>query len=452
MRIIIVGCGKVGSMIARFLDREGHDIVVIDKDSAALEKLTSSLDIMGIEGNGADDQIQIEAGAESSDLLIAVAANDETNLLCCLVAKKLGVTSTIARVRNFEYNGSIKRLRDDLGLSMTINPERSTANRIARLLEFPEAVEIESFSRGSVALYTYKLPEASVLCGRCASDIFSDAKLKVKLGIVERDGQIFIPKGDFVLEGGDTLSILAPPKFARKFIRLCGIIDDASKNIIIVGGSRIAYYLARHFEDSNAHIKIIDQDHDRCMELSEVLGGNISIVCGDALDQHLLSENGIKTTDAFVALTGIDETNMLLSLYARSVSDAKTVTKVNRMRFDNLISNMDLGSVIHPKYLTAEYILRYVRAMQNSFGSNVETLYRLADGRVEALEFRVREDLPFLGIPLKDIRFKDNLLLGAITRSGKIIIPQGDDCLKLNDTVVVITSHLGLKDLKDIVK
>ena len=450
MRIVIVGCGKVGTSIASQLNAEGHDIVVVDIDRNAVQNLSNSLDIMGIEGNGASYEVLAEAGAEKADLVIAAAALDEVNLYTCLMAKAAGTTHTIARVRNPQYAADIHRVKDTLGLSMSINPELTAAKEMSRLLRFSGALEIDTFSRGSVELIKVALPENSAIANKRISQI-DVLKGRVRICLVERGDEVFIPNGDFVLQGGDRISVASKVDVAAKFFKRISVSIGKSRDVILLGGGKISFYLAKNLLDSGANVKIIEKNPDRCWELTNILPEAV-VIQGDCMDQDLLLSEGIEHADGVAALMDYDEENILISLYIQSVSKAKIITKVNNTSFDSILHNLKIKTIIHPKNLTGEYIASYIRAMQNSLGSNVETLYKLNDDAVEALEFRVRSTSRVTGIPLQELNLKDNLQVISINRHGKIILPQGSDKIMCDDTVVVITKHKGLSDLDDILK
>ena len=450
MRIVIVGCGKVGTSIASQLNAEGHDIVVVDIDRNAVQNLSNSLDIMGIEGNGASYEVLAEAGAEKADLVIAAAALDEVNLYTCLMAKAAGTTHTIARVRNPQYAADIHRVKDTLGLSMSINPELTAAKEMSRLLRFSGALEIDTFSRGSVELIKVALPENSAIANKRISQI-DVLKGRVRICLVERGDEVFIPNGDFVLQGGDRISVASKVDVAAKFFKRISVSIGKSRDVILLGGGKISFYLAKNLLDSGANVKIIEKNPNRCWELTNILPEAV-VIQGDCMDQDLLLSEGIEHADGVAALMDYDEENILISLYIQSVSKAKIITKVNNTSFDSILHNLKIKTIIHPKNLTGEYIASYIRAMQNSLGSNVETLYKLNNDAVEALEFRVRNTSRVTGIPLQELNLKDNLQVISINRHGKIILPQGSDKIMCDDTVVVITKHKGLSDLDDILK
>ena len=449
MKIIIVGCGKVGTTLAEQLNRENHDITLIDCDSEALQSISDSTDVMSVTGNGAVYQVQMEAGIKEADLLIATTNSDELNMLCCLIAKKAGNCHTIARIRNPEYSAEINYIREELNLSLAINPELAAAREIARLLRFPNAIKIELFAKGRTELLKFLIPKDSILDRMKVMDVVSRLKSNVLICAVERGDDVVIPDGNFEMRGGDKISFIAPHADCADFFRKAGIENNTVNSAMFVGGGKLTVYLAKALADTKIKIKIIEQDEERCRILSELLP-HAMIIHGDGSDQKLLLEEGIRQTEAFASLTGFDEENILLSLYAASQSRAKLITKVNKIAFENVINALNLGSVIYPKMLTADIILQYVRAMQNSMGSNIETLYKIVADKAEALEFRVRGDSPVLGIPLEKLRTRNNLLVACINRNGRIIMPRGKDTLEAGDTVIIVTTHTGLNDLKDI--
>ncbi len=451
MKIIIVGCGKVGATIAEQLNSEGHDITIIDQDASAIQAITESIDVMGMTGNGAVYPVQMEAGIQEADLLIATTNSDELNMLCCLIAKKAGNCHTIARIRNPEYSSEIRFIREELNLSMAINPELAAAREISRLLKFPSAIKIDTFAKGRVEILKFKIPESSALHQMKVHEVMPKTGCSVLICAVERGEDVMIPNGDFALQSGDKVSIIASPSESIKFFRQVGIENNSARSVMLVGGGRISYYLAKMLKDTPIKITIIEKDYERCRMLSEELP-HVSVIHGDASDQQLLQEEGIRQTDAFASLTGFDEENIMLSLYAASQSKAKLITKVNRIAFENVIGSMNLGSVIYPKLITADTILQYVRAMQNSLGSNVETLYKIVANRAEALEFRVGKESPLIGIPLENLDLKPNLLVACINRGGRILTPRGRDSMEAGDTVIIVTTNTGLNDLKDILR
>ena len=452
MKIIIVGCGKVGTTLAEQLNRENHDITLIDTNEEAIQNISDSADVMGVTGNGAVYQVQMEAGIQDADLLIATTNSDELNMLCCLIAKKAGNCHTIARIRNPEYSSEIRYIREELNLSLAINPELAAAREIARLLRFPSAIKIEPFAKGRIELLKILIPEHSLLNDMRVMDVVNRLKSNVLICVVERGNDVVIPDGNFVMKKGDKISFIASHQESADFFKKAGVDNNIVKSAMFVGGGKLTHYLCRLLEDTKIKIKIIERDEERCRQLSELLP-KAMIIHGDGTDEQLLLEEGIRQTEAFASLTGFDEENIMLSLYASSQSKAKLITKVNKIAFENVINSLNLGSLIQPKMLTAEIILQYVRAMQNSMGSsNIETLYKIAADKAEALEFRVKEGSPVLGIPLEKLKLIDNLLVACINRGGTIITPRGKDTVEAGDTVIVVTTHTGLNDLTDILR
>lgn len=451
MQIVVVGCGKIGTTIAEQLSAEGHDITIVDSDEAVVQSLAARLDIMGVTGNGATHTVLKEAAVEEADLLIAVTESDELNLMCCMVGKKAGAGHTIARVRNPEYNQDISFIKNDLGLAMTINPEYAASVEMARLLRIPSAIEIDTFGKGRVELLEYKIPEGNVLKGKSLIDVSRNIKSDVLICAVERDEEVVIPNGSFVLEEGDIISIVASTGNARDFFKKVGCNNNGVKDTLIVGGGTIAYYLAKQLIPLGIKVKVIEKEYPRCEELSAMLPEAV-IIHGDATDKDVLLEEGIEKCTSFVSLTGIDEENVFLSLYAKSVSNAKIVTKINRISFDDIIEKFDLGSLIYPKNITAEYIVRYARALQNSYGSNVESLYKIIHGKAEALEFLIRDESVITGVTLEELNIKEGVLVACIIRYGQVIIPNGKSAFTKGDSVIIVTTIAGMQNLEDILK
>ncbi|MBE5963282.1 MAG: Trk system potassium transporter TrkA, partial [Lachnospiraceae bacterium] len=376
MKIIIVGCGKIGSALTEMLSQEGHDISIIDLHEEIVNEISTNFDTMGVTGNGASYNILMEAGIESAHLLIAVTGSDELNLLCCLIAHKAGNCKTIARVRNPIYNKESKFIKDELGLSMIINPEYESACEITRLLRFPSAIKIDTFHKGRVELLNFRVEADSILANMEIKEIAKKLKCDVLVCTAERGDEVIIPNGNFVIRPNDIISIVASHGKAVEFFVKIGLIHNPVKNAMLIGGGAISYYLAEQLLSSGISVKIIEQDLKRCEELTELLP-DAMIIHGDGTDQDLLLEEGLEDIQSFASLTGMDEENVLLSLYARTKSKGKIITKINRISFDNVINSLNLDSVIYPKYVAAEYIVQCVRAMNNSIGSNVETLYKI---------------------------------------------------------------------------
>lgn len=451
MNIIIIGCGKVGAALTEQLANENHDVTVIDIDGNIVQDVSSGSDVRGVVGNGASYMVQQEAGIQEADLMIAVTHSDELNLLCCLIAKKAGDCPTIARVRSPIYNSEIDFIKEGLGLAMVINPEYAAAVEMSRVLRRRSAIEINPFAKGKVELQKFRVAENSILCDMPLYSISAKLHCAVLVCTVERGDEVVIPDGNFVLQAHDKVSFVASPHNANVFFKKIGIGNSAIKSCMIIGGGTVAYYLATQLLAAGVKVKIIDQNKDRCEELSILLPKAV-IVCGDATDQRLLIEEGMEYVDSFVAATGLDEENILLSLLAQTKSDAKTVTKVTRINYDRVIESLELDSMVNPKEITAESIIRYVRARQNSIGANMESLYRIIEDKAEAMEFRITEPSELTSAPLASLRLRKNILIGCISRGGKVIIPRGQDQIRIGDTIVVVSGVMGLNDVREILE
>ena len=453
MQIVIVGLGKVGRALTEQLTAEGHDIVAIDCDAGRTEDIMNVYDVRGVAGNGACYDVQQEAFETGADLLIATTSSDEINMLACLVAKKIGTRHTIARIRDPEYERQLRIMRGELGLSMIINPEKATAREIARVLRFPSAIKLERFCRGRFELIEYRLNPGNPLIGMALSDLYRNIHVKILICAVARGRDIVIPGGSFTLQEGDKIYLTATPRDLGDFFRRLGIFKARANNVMVVGASSMAYYLIKELRDIRMHITVIDSSAERCRLMSERLPGGL-VIHGDAADSELLNEEGLADMDAFVALTGLDETNIILSMYAAQGDRCKVVAKVNRPSFAELATaNGMLDSVVSTATVTSESILQYVRAMQNSLGSNIKALHRVVGGRVEALEFIVGSKAPYVNIPLKDLPIRQEVLLAGIVRqNGQAIIPSGSDTLQPGDDVVVITTGARINDLRDILQ
>ncbi len=446
MKIIIVGCGKVGTSLAEQLSGEGHELTLVDISERNLNELTTKYDVFGVTGSGTSYSVLQEAGVEDANLLIAVTTQDEINLLSCVIAKTASGCHTIARVRDPRYMQETGFLRDGLGLDMVINPELTTARTVSRLIRFPSAIDVNTFAKGRLELLGLRIPEKSRIDGIVVSEVNSRLKTNVLLCMVNRKNQTFIPKGDFRLQAGDDITVIIPPEQQNQFFNKIGVRNDKITSALIIGGGRICIFLARYLLEAGISVKIIEKDLERCEALSELLP-KAKIINGDGTDRDLLDEEGLEACEAFLSLTGMDEENILLSLHAGIHSKAKLFTKVNRENFEEAISGLPLGTVIHPKRITAELISQYIRAMQNSMGSNVETLHELPGA--EALEFRVAAHR-FNGRLIQDMPLRTDVLLCCINRKGRVIIPRGQDELREGDTVIVVSTRKGMNDLEDI--
>lgn len=450
MNIIIVGCGKVGRVLTQQLVEGGHNVTVVDTDADKINSLSERHDIMGVIGNGATHAVLQEAGIEKANLLIAVTGSDERNLLCCLIAKKAGC-QTIARVRSPQYSVEAPYLKDELGLAMVINPEQAAAKEIERVLRFPSAIKIDTFAQGRIEMLKFRLPEGSPLCGMAIRDISSKLHCDILVCTVERGEEAFIAKGDLVFQERDVISIIAEPKTAFNFFRKINYKAQPVHDVLIVGGGDITLYLCELLEKDGIAATVIEKDEARAEYLSDVLPST-NVIHADAVSQDVLMQENVEKTEAFVALTNLDEENILLSLFAKSVSRAKIVTKINRIDFDSVIDTLDLDTIIYPKSVTSEHIIRYVRATKKTLGTNLETLYTLIKGQAEAVEFIVKQPSALTAAPLCKLNLHDNVLIAAIIRNGKVILPRGGDTIMVGDSVVVVSDLIGLHDMTEILR
>ena len=453
MKIVIIGLGKVGRSLAKNLSDDGHDIVVVDNQPQLVYDAVNSMDVQGISGNGGSYEIQKEAGATDADLLIAATSSDEINILSCFLAKKLGTKNTIARIRNQEYEKQVRFLRTELGLSMAINPEKEVAREISRIIRFPNAMNIESFARRKIELIEYRITENNPIADMKLSDLYGAVRVKVLICAVLRNGETYIPSGNFVLKTGDIIYLTASPKNLELFFRNLGLYKSKAKNVMIVGASNMGYYLARDLTDAGMSVKIIDSDEERCQKMSEKLQKSLVIV-GDANDSDLMEEEGIANTDAFVSLTGMDETNIILAVYASKQNVPKVIAKVNRKPFaDIAVSGNLIDTVVSTGTVTSNMILQYVRSMQLAVGRKVASVNKIIRGNVNALEFNVHDGCRLIDIPFKNLRVKDNTLVAGIVRkNGDIIIPDGNTSFSIGDDVVIVTTDNKLDDLNEIVR
>ena len=451
MNIIIVGCGKVGQTLATELNVEGNNVTVVDKDAEIVSEVAARCDVMGVVGNGATATTQKEAGIEGADLLIAVTGSDELNLLCCMVAKRMGNIQVIARLKNPDYSTEADYLKDELGLALVINPEEAVAEEISRVLRFPSATKIETFAEGKVELLTFRLPEGSPLAGLSVREIVTKLRADVLICTVERDGEALIAKGDLVFAERDVISLVATHKSANAFFEKIKYKTNAVKDAVLVGGGEIAEYLSVLLLRDGIKVKIVEPDKAKC----ETLASNLpeaSIICGDLTEKEVLLEEGISSAGAVVALTEEDEDNIFLSLFVKRIGKAKLITKINRTDFDDVIKHLDLDSVVYPESIVSDMILRYVRATRNTVGSNVKTLYNLIKGKVEVTEFVIKEHSPVIGIPLAELPLKKNILIAAILRGKRVILPRGNDVIGKGDSVVIVSGVMALHDITDILK
>lgn len=450
MKIVIIGDGKVGHKLTTQLADENYDITLIDQNEGKLKAALNELDIFCITGNGMDAEVQKQADVPHADLVIACASTDEMNMLSCLIAKRLGATHTIARVRNPIYYRQIDLLTEDLHLSMTVNPELTTANEIARVLLFPETSKVETFMKGRVELVEYPVRDDSPLVGLSLAEIYKKFQIQILVCAVKRGSDVYIPDGSFVLNPGDKLHIAAAHQNLKSFFKSLGRKIAKIKNVLICGGGHISFYLARQLLQVGMQVKIIERKQDRCEALCELLP-KATIIHGDATDHDLLIEEGISNAGALVSLTGMDEENIILALFAKTQGVGKIIAKVNEDTRAQMVEGMGIDSIVSAKSATADAILRYVRARKNSHSNvNVESMYRLVNGKVEAQEFIIKEECEFTNIPLKKLRTKENTLIACIGRNRKVIIPNGDTQIEKGDSVIVVTKNCAIRHLNEI--
>lgn len=449
MKIVIVGNGKLGSTLSEQLVQENHELTIIDTQSAVLEAALSSMDVRIVQGNGASYEIQMEAGVPKADLLLALTASDELNMLCCIVAKKLGAKYTIARVRNPEYSKQSQLLRDELGLSMVINPDRITAEEIVRNLRYSSAINLELFARGRTELIELKIGKQSPFAGKTLSQLGASTKPRFLICAVQRGGEVYIPTGNFRLEADDYIHVTATPENMLELFRYLDMPLHKFKNAMIIGGGRITIYLTRQLIEMGVHVTIIEKDEHRCQTLCEYLP-KAMVINGDGTDIDLLQEEGIAHTDLLLALTGIDEQNIIISMYAQHAGKMRVMTKIDHIKFPDLLHLTGIDSVISPVHTTATQIIRFVRATANSLESGIETLHKLVGGRVEAMEFIVRQPTEYLDKKLRDLPIKPDVLIPSVIRGGISIIPNGDTTIQLHDHVVAVSKDSNMNDLRDI--
>ena len=450
LKIIIVGAGKVGFFLAEQLSREQHDVTVIDSSEESLRRVADALDVMSFKGNGVTADVLRQAGAEQADILVAATDRDEVNMVCCLSARKMGCRYTIARIRNPEYFSNLSAFKRDMGISMVINPERATAREIARLLRFPSAANIESFCRGRVELMSFRVQKDDFITGKPLFSLSGQLqKLSMLFCAAEREGEVIIPNGAFVPQPDDKLYIIGQSAGVDQFFRLLGRYSHKAKTVMLIGGGRITIYLAELLEQMHMRVKIVERSEERCRALSEQLPKTM-VICGDGTDQEVLDSESLTSSDAFVALTDRDEDNLIISLYAMQQGLGKVIAKSNRHNYAGIARAVGLDSVISPKLITAAHILHVVRGMQNSQGSVMHALYRIADDQAEATEFSVNKNTQYLGVPLKDLRLKKGILVAVIVREDTVIIPDGSACILEGDSVIIVSREHTVLDVNDI--
>ena len=453
MRILVVGDGKVGHTIAEHLAREEHDVVIVDRSEEVLKRSEDTLDVLCIRGNGANAATLVDAGVDRADIIIATTASDETNMLCCLVAKRLGAKFAIARIRDPEFNESLSLLQREMGIDLAVNPERATALEISRLLRFPFAANIEAFAKGRVEMVAFRAQESDSVVGVPLRDL--SRKLRgipqVLYAVVERGGEVVIPNGDFVIQPDDRVHVAADMVKITEYFRYLGKNSLKIKNVMLLGGGRISYYLARMIVPMGIHVSMTEINEKKALDLSEQLP-EVNVIYGDGTDQELLEQEGLSQMDAFVALCDRDEENLMTGLYAVKQGVPKVVVKNSHGAYADIISAMGLDSVVSPKNITCDNILRYVRQRENATGTRVERLYKLVGGQAEALEFIARPTDPYVGVPLKDLTVSRGTLVAVIVRRGKVIVPFGNDHIEAGDSVVIISRQMGVNDLNEVIR
>lgn len=449
MNIVLVGAGRMGKEMAFRLADEGHDVTVVDSDEDCLEQLSNTVDVMTMLGNGADYSVLSQAGVSEADLLIAVTNDDAVNMLCCLTGNKLGVKNTVARVRTMEYFRQMVFLKDELGLSLVLNPEQAAAAEISRILRFPSATKVDSFAKGRAEMVEHTVEEGSPLCS-LRLDRFRGKYNGILIAVVEHGDEVVIPKGDFVLSAGDIIHVVGAPMAISAFFKAIGAYKRSVKNVMILGGGRISLYLGTYLLGAGIRVKIIERDEEHCEAIKEILP-KAEVLLGDGTDPAVLEEEGIRGTDAFVALTGSDQNNIITSMFAQRSGAGKVITKVNEDSFRLMAGDTKLNSFVLPKNSAAEIVVRYVRAVQHSLDTvGIESLHDIAYGKAEVLEFSINGDAPNLGIPIRNLDIRRDTLIAAVIRNNQCIIPGGNDTLERHDTVIAVTTKFGMRGFADI--
>lgn len=449
MNIIIVGAGTVGSEICAQLVKEGHDITVVDKDITAINEITTAWDVYGVLGNGADVSVLRKAGADKADLLIAVSTSDELNILCCAAAKKLGTKNTSARVRNPEYSQLISLMKEEMSVSLTINPELAVAREIHRMLKFPSAAKIDTFCKGRVELAQFVISDDSILQGKSLNELRSSLNIRFVVCSVLRDGEVYIPDGNFVIKANDTVCVTISEEEIAKFFKTANMYKQPIKDILIVGGGRTTYYLQYLLQRNKINSTVIEKDKELCRALAEQF--TCTVVCDNGTKQELLLAEGIEKADAFLALSGIDEENAIMSMFAKNMNVKKVITMISRMSYVNLFNGVGLESIVSPKSSIVTHIMRYVRSLVNTGDSEMESLHKLMEGRVEAIEFNIKDEIDGITqIPLKELRSKNGILIACMLHNEKVIIPSGNDVISPGDTVIVVATEGQINNIEDI--
>lgn len=451
MKIVIIGAGKFGTAIIRHVTQEDHEIVVVDSNPKVIERIVNDFDVIGLCGNGVSYDVQKNAGVSDADLVILSSESDEANMVACLIAKKLGAKYTVARVREYEYSNQVKMMSEALNIDLTINPELEAAREISRILNFPGAIKVETFAQGNVDLVEFVIAENSPLASKSMIEIKNKCQFPGLVCAIDRDDDVIIPTGNTVIEAHDRIHVSIDRYAPRSALNKLGLTTTKNKNVMIIGGGRIGLYLAHELVKMRYSIKIIENDPEICQELCQKLPG-VTVICGDGTDQALLLEEGINSSDAVICLTGRDEENIIISMYANSLDVKKIVTKVNKKSYGDLLESIDIASVISCQEVVASQIVSYIRALCNLKGSNVKTLYKLVDEKVEAVEFTASNNSKLINIPLKNLKIMNNILIVGIIHDDDVIIPMGDSVISENDSVIVVTTSKMLNDLDDILE
>lgn len=450
MEIVLIGAGRMGQGLAGRLIEEGHNLTVVDRVADKLEHISNYLDVMTLQGNGADYETLTEAGAGDADLLLAVTSDDAVNMLCCLTARKLGVKNTVARVRTMEYYRQLVFFKEELGLSLVFNPERDAAAEISRVLRIPSAAKVESFAKGRAEMVEFIITEDMPICGLKLMKMRDRYGSGILVSAVEHEGSVLIPRGSYTLSAGDSVHLVGAPAKMSAFFKAIGTYKRSVRDVMILGGGRISLYLGRELLDVGIRVKIIEEAPQHCEVIKEILP-KAEVLLGDGTDPQLLEEEGVRTTDAFVALTGSDQNNIITSMFAARSGAGKVITKINQDVFRTMVGSHRLESFVTPTNIAADNIVQYVRAMQNSLdASGIESLHEIADGKAEVLEFMIRKDAPYLDKPIRSLNIRPDTLLAAIIRGNECIIPGGDDCVKLHDSVIAVTTRFGMQRFADI--
>ena len=449
MKIIIVGGGKVGYTLAQQLSTEDHDITLVDNDADVLNHADETLDVMCIKGNGASVEILKNANVHDADLLLAVTNSDELNMICTVIGKKLGARNTVARVRNTDYSNEYKLLREELELDMVINPEMDAAAEISQMIQFPSASDVEPFANNLIEMVEFRVLPTEPIINIKLMDLNKKLPSNVLFCAAKRNDEVFIPKGNTIFLPNDIIYVIGERNSISRFFKYLGRNSSKAKNVTIIGGSRTAIYLTWLLEELDLNVKIIELDKERCLMLNDILP-NTLIIHGDGTDQDVLDSENFELTDAVVSLTDMDEENLITSLYAHQCGVPKVILKINRQNYIPVIKKLGLDSIISPKFITANNILRYVRALDNSKGIAVEKLYRILNEEAEIAEFTAKYTPDLTDIKLQDLTLKNDVLIAAIMRNKKIIIPNGNDVIKDKDKVIVVTKTGYITDLHEI--